>query len=65
VDAGTLGVRAAGLSGKRVTALAAAPDGRAVYAVVGSRLLRLDPRSLGLAGEVPLSGSPAAILRVT
>ena len=65
VDAGTLRVRTAGLTGQRVSALAVAPDGGAVYAVVGSRLLRLEPRSLALAGEVSLHAPLGAILRVT
>ncbi len=66
VDAGTLTVRATGLAGQRVRALAAAPNGTGVYAVTGaSQLLRLDPRSLGVAGDVTLTGPPGAILLAT
>lgn len=66
VDAGTLAVRTTGLAGQRVRALASAPDGTGVYAVTGaSHLLRLDPRSLGVAGDVTLGGPLGAILRAT
>jgi hypothetical protein len=57
--------RATGLAGQPVGALATSPDGGVVYAVTGSRLLRLDPRSLARTGEVTLRGRPGAILRVT
>ncbi len=66
VDTGTLTVRVTGLAGQRVRALAAAPGGTGVYAVTGaSHLLRLDPHSLGVAGDVTLTGPLGAILRAT
>lgn len=66
IDTGTLKVAVRGLSGRPVTALALAPDGGAVYAVSGgSRLVRLDPRTLATAGEVALPGPAEAIVPAT
>jgi hypothetical protein len=66
VDAGKLELRGRGPAGLAVTALAASPDGRDLYAVSGAtRLVRLDPHTLRMAGEVRLSGPLGAIVRVT
>jgi len=66
LDAGTLKPRGMGLIGRPITALAAAPDGGGLYAVAGAtRLLRLDPRTLAVAGEAALDGPLGAILHAT
>jgi DNA-binding beta-propeller fold protein YncE len=66
VDTGTLKTRASGLAGRAVTALAAAPAGDALYAVsAATRLARLDPRTLRVAGEVTARGGLGEILRTT
>ena len=65
IDTRTLTTRAHGLEAQRVTSLAVAPGGGAVYAVGGfARLLRLDPRSLAVASDV-LVGQLDGILRAT
>jgi len=64
VDAGTLKTRASGLAGRAVTALGAAPDGGVLYAVsAATRLVRLDPHTLRVAGEVTAQGGLGEILR--
>jgi hypothetical protein len=50
IDTRTLAVRATGLARQSVSGLAAAADGRSVFAVAGNRLLRLDPHSLVATG---------------
>src|SRR5215472_6652153 len=66
VATGTLAVRARGLAGQQVTSLAMAPDGSTLYAVSGAtKLLRLDPRTLAVAGEVTVPGPLGAILHTT
>jgi hypothetical protein len=58
--------RGSGLAGRPVTALATAPDGGALYAVsAATRLVRLDPRNLAVAGEVTMRSELGAILRTT
>jgi DNA-binding beta-propeller fold protein YncE len=62
----TMKTRTHVLTGLAVTGVGVAPDGRAVYAAVdGTRMVRLDPRTLATAGDVQLGAPVGAILHLS